>query len=109
MRAKLPPATGTAQWVGEAPNGLRLLEIVVTLDSGDKLAETYEVAPTPTGYKLHNLTKAIEKGEFVCYTLTRFHGYVHSCNCPDATNRIERKYTCKHVRGLVAAIKSDPF
>lgn len=105
MRKILAPATGKVQWVGFSTNGNRLLSIKP--EGGE--AQTYEVAPVKDGYDLHNLTHTLNTGEFVCYHLRYWANGSYICDCPDATNRPERRCSCKHTRGLLAALRAKPF
>lgn len=101
-RKVLPPATGTCKWVGFAANGNRLLEVTVNL-----LTQVYEVNEEPNGYTLHYYDKKLH--EFIKYTI-EFHNHgMWSCNCPDAINRPERKFCCKHTRALRKALTTLPF
>lgn len=109
-RQPLPPATGFVRWVSGPSPDHRYLEITpVNVDGTKGEPQTYEVEPVENGYRLHNLTHAIRTGEFVSYRLTYWTNGQYLCDCPDARNRPERRCNCKHVRGLKAALRSDPF
>lgn len=100
-RTKLPPATGHVCWLRSAPNGNSRLEI-----TAGNVSHIYEVVRREEGG--YNLLR-VKDGDTVCYTITIHGRDVWECNCPDATNRPERKCSCKHVRGLRKALQSLPF
>lgn len=98
-RKVLPPATGTVKWLEDDPvTGNGWLRITC-----GKVVQEYEVERVPGGFKLWRLDPG--SYELVCRTVT------HSgrCNCPDAINRPERRYACKHSRGVKVALQALPF
>lgn len=105
MTKTYPDATGKVQWMGTAANGNRLLNITpVHVDGKEGERQTYEVNPVEGGYDLHT---AKPTGEFVCYHVRHHAGLTYTCDCPDAKHR--RGTRCKHVKGLFAALKREPF
>lgn len=98
-RLTLPPATGTARWLPDAPNGNWQLSIN---------GVTYEVEPLADRYRLYRLD---DEAGVVVYDVT-FDAQVAglwSCSCPDAANRPERRHCCKHVMALKAALRRRPI
>jgi len=111
-RKRLAPATGWVKLAGREVNGNRLILICTTANDLD--AVLYEVEDTTDGWFLYHMDK--KTWEVVRYHVRHVPGHngkVQTCDCPDATHRPERRYTCKHVRGLLAALKqaalTDPF
>lgn len=96
-----PKATGTVLWLDDAPNGNARLEITT-----GTVSHIYEVARHPEGGFM--LLRA-NKGDVVCYRVRAINRNVWMCDCPDATNRPERRCNCKHARGLAVALRSLPF
>ena len=95
MRTKLAPATGTCEWLDNAPNGNRRIRINGTI---------YEVYQRVSGGFI------LWKDDTTAYTIdTTFGCGVWMCNCSDALYRPERRHTCKHVLGLRAALRALPF
>lgn len=104
MRAKLKPATGHVRWVGNAANGNRQLEITT-----NGISQTYEVVRSLDGGFNLLRVKDYVTCEIVCYTVRSINPRVWACNCPDATNRPSRRYSCKHALALSTALRSLPF
>lgn len=99
-RKILPPATGGVKWVGKEVNGNPLLSIRTASEQDGKV---YEVEEIFGGYRLHHVDPTTL--EIRCYTIDQItdpNGW--TCNCPDATNRPERRHTCKHCQALRAAL-----
>lgn len=105
MRTRLPPATGTCQWLEPAANGDPRLEITVTTSAGE-VTHVYEVVRSSEGG--YNLLRA-DGDQIVCYTVRAVTKRLWTCTCPDAMNRPERACNCKHARALPAALRSLPF
>ncbi len=101
MTKTTKPATGVVRWLKAAPNGNRV--ILITPAGGPE--QEYEVEETRTGYNLHRVDT--RTGEFHCYRLTCFPGGGMTCNCPDAMHR--RQGACKHIVGLRAGLRAQPF
>ncbi len=96
------PATGTAEWVANAPSGRRQLRIEVQTKAGP-VVTLHEIDPAGNDrYTLHGVN--LKTGEFSRYTVDLRTG---SCDCGDATHR--RPGGCKHVRGLAAALRRRPY
>lgn len=116
-RKILKPATGWVRLAGREVNGNRLILICVPRTDGtihDEDAVLYEVEETTDGWFLYHQDK--KTWEVIRYHVQHVPGHngrVQTCDCHDATHRPERRYTCKHVRGLRAALKqasqTDPF
>lgn len=102
-RKPLPPATGTCQWLSDATNGNRRLEIT----TAEGFSTIYEVEEGNGVYRLHQVKS--ESGEFACYTVRHWASGAWECDCPDAKNRPERRCACKHAKALPAALKKLPF
>jgi hypothetical protein len=100
----LPPATGSVKWAGWMPNGNPLLRITVQTKTGI-VSELYEVGHAEKGWNLYKVDEVNPK----VYHIRHYHGKHYSCDCPDAMSRPERKCQCKHVRGLLKAIESQPL
>lgn len=104
---RLPPATGSCKWVRNC-FGKDALRITAQTGTGP-VAEEYEVGPSANGYALYKGTVTDNHIEVTRYDIdTVTHYPAWSCSCPDATHREERRYTCKHVRALRAALPTAP-
>jgi hypothetical protein len=110
-RTRLAPATGWVRLCGREVNGNRLIQICVT--GNDEDAVLYEVEEVDGGWDLYHMDKNTWEPVRYCVRNVPGHYGCQTCDCPDATNRPERKFTCKHVRGLRAALKqaaaTEPF
>ncbi len=93
------------RWLKDEVNGARRLLISVGTKAGT-VERVYEVEVTPTGYRLHFLDDA---NRFKVYSVNTNWCDGWRCDCPDATNRRDREYNCKHVRGLRAALAKRPY
>ena len=100
-RKPVPPATGVARWVGTDPVTDNPLLRITT----DRVSQDYELETVPGGFRLWRLDPATFT--LVCYSLKT--GREWTCDCPDSTQRPERKHCCKHVRATRAALDALPF
>lgn len=97
------PATGTVRWLKPAANGNRRIEISTSTGS-----KAYEVAQDPEGgFLLLFLKDYVSLDNIGCYHVKSLGRGLWSCDCPDAKNR--RPNSCKHAKGLAAALRSLPF
>ena len=120
-RRTLPPATGTVKWIvldgplGSSGNVIRVLQITVP----GQEPQQYAVEEQRDGSYILGTTKhhpeapENERIEYVEYRVSIDHWYcvkaILTCNCPDALGRYERRFACKHVRGLKAALVALPL
>lgn len=108
-RTPLPPATGTVRLLGYAADGNRQIRITVQTKAGPVCGD-YEVEVLESGYNLYYWD---DDGMPAYYTIsieaTPDGKAVWSCTCPDATNRPERRYCCKHTRAVRALLAAEPF
>lgn len=101
-----PPATGTARWLeGEGSidpiTGNRFLRITSSGASND-----YEVEHLgDDGFALYRLDP--KTFAVVTYRITVYGASVWHCDCPDA--QFGRRWCCKHIRGLRAALAKLPL
>lgn len=104
-RKPLNPAKGYVSWCGKTSDGCRILSI--TPEGGER--QQYIINTVADGYDMINYSKVLTTGIITVYHVRYWADGMFSCDCPDATKRPERKCNCKHSRGLLAALKSDPF
>lgn len=86
------------RWLPDAPNGDRTLEITT-----GRVSHVYEVAEVAGGFLLSRFD---ESDAIVTYRIDTTDGRWWRCDCPAAKFN---RGTCKHLRGLRAALRSLPF
>lgn len=101
------PATGICRWLEPASDGTARL--LIQPEGGE--SRIYHVREEDDGWHLRRFVTDEQTGEvkLIDYAVTGDYWSAWRCNCPDATHHRSRRFACKHVRALKAALKALPF